>query len=373
MGWPVSDAFAAAVRHSHRAVVRCEVWSGLTVLAALEVTDGEVVEDQRRAVRRTCNLTLTDPLGTLVPDSVGDLLTPLSNEIRPYRGIRLADGTDELVPLGVFVLTDTVITDNGALTIALTGSDRAQRIIDATLTDLLFIPAGQTVAQAISTILVDRWPACPPLQVQLGTAPTLTAAVTLDSGANAWTAAQKIATDYGLELFFDALGAPLLRVIVDPATVASSGVYTDGQEAVLLDARRGLTRTDTYSGVVLTAESTQGSAAYRSVVWDLDPNSPTYAYGPFGKKPYLQASSNITNQSQADATAAGLLSRKRGTSESLEWTQIVDPSRQAGDVLTISRPRLKVASNVVLDSVTTPLRPESTQRAVAGVRTIWTS
>ena len=54
--YPVSPEFKLAVRGPHHATVRAEVWRGGTFLRSLEIVDGSVDVDARRAQRRTCQV-----------------------------------------------------------------------------------------------------------------------------------------------------------------------------------------------------------------------------------------------------------------------------------------------------------------------------
>lgn len=54
--YAVSPEFKEAVRGSHEVTVRAEVWRSGTLLRSLEVLDGSVDVDARRAQRRTCQV-----------------------------------------------------------------------------------------------------------------------------------------------------------------------------------------------------------------------------------------------------------------------------------------------------------------------------
>src|SRR5688572_33217417 len=96
---PVSAAYQAAIRESHRAVVKVEVLdngevvSGGTITAdPAAVTGGSVTLDSRAASRGRFDLTLVDDgsLG-LVPTEAVSMLAPYGNEVRISRGLDLPD------------------------------------------------------------------------------------------------------------------------------------------------------------------------------------------------------------------------------------------------------------------------------------------
>ena len=61
----VSPEFKAAVRTTHEISVRGEVWRGGQRLRSLEILDGSVDVDSRRAQRRTCTVRLAAPKPTI--------------------------------------------------------------------------------------------------------------------------------------------------------------------------------------------------------------------------------------------------------------------------------------------------------------------
>ena len=138
------DRFLAAISGPHEVAVRAVLLDGGDGTDLPTVVDGSVTLDANAATRGRCDLSIADDgtLGWIPTDSDSDL-APYSNEIRIERGVRYADGTTELVPLGVFRIENTGIDDSGAeLAIALSGQDRSARIIDAKFEEPYQIAAG---------------------------------------------------------------------------------------------------------------------------------------------------------------------------------------------------------------------------------------
>jgi hypothetical protein len=77
--YPVSPEFKAAVRGSHRATVRAEVWRSGVLLRTLDVLDGQVDVDARRAQRRTCSIRVAATKPTVE-------FTPVWNTYASFRG-----------------------------------------------------------------------------------------------------------------------------------------------------------------------------------------------------------------------------------------------------------------------------------------------
>lgn len=78
--YPVSQQFKEAVRGPHTATVRAEVWRGSVFLRSVEVLDGSVDIDSRRAQRRTCRVTVPAQRPSV-------RLDPIYNTYRSIRGV----------------------------------------------------------------------------------------------------------------------------------------------------------------------------------------------------------------------------------------------------------------------------------------------
>lgn len=395
--YPVTTAFLDTVAKSHRAISRIDVCepSGTVLWSSTGTLDGAVTEDSSRAVRRACGASFIDTTGALSPTDADDLLAPLGNELRFYRGVLYRSATatvsdaytdvyddiygggaggtivgyhDEWVPLGVLgIARPSVSSESGGVTVSVEGYDRAVRIQRARFTDTYTIAKGADLAAALDALLQSRWPDCPTLVSEVPTE-TLTHRAVYEPEADPWQAAQDLATAYGAELLFDETGVPRLRDIPSATTGDVVATYTRGETNVILTADRQLDSEKTYSGVIVRGESTSAAAPAYGEAWDDDPASPTYYLGKFGAVPYFKTSSHITTNAQALATAARLLPRFSGVLEDAEWDQVPNPALQAGDVVKIVDTRLGFDGTFSLDSVATPLRPSGSQHLVARSR-----
>lgn len=337
----------------------------------------------------------------LVPANPLSTLTPYGNEIRLYRGLRYrkassytygtlsssfatysaltaavasyatfstltannATTIDEYVPLGVFPITQVSINqDDNGIAIDISGDDRSRIISDNRWIDPYQIASGTNVATALTALLQDRYA---DVQLRFTDTSATTAAITLglDSENDPWADAVDIAEAAGLDLFFDQEGACVLRPKDDYSVAASVEAYNEDTEAMILTTGRTLTRDEVYNTVIVTAEGTDTNVPFRSVAIDNDPASPTYVFGPLGSKPTFISSSLINSQASADAFAAATLNDLRGIDENIAWTQIVDPSLDAGDVVSIVNVSAKIARALVLDKLTIPLSPEEAMSA----------
>lgn len=336
----------------------------------------------------------------LVPSSGLDTLTPYGNELRLYRGIEyrqkgdytyaalsgayatyatlasslptyavmgLIDGNletiEELVPLGVFVITDVSINaDDSGIAISLEGQDRALRISRARWTDPYQIASGTNVATALLALLQDRYP---DIQTNFSDTTATVTAITLglDTENDPWNDAVDIADAAGMALYFDADGICVLEPYPDYSVAATVETYKENEEAMLLTAQRTISSDGVYNAVVVTAEGTDMDTPFRSVALDDNPASPTYVYGPMGLVPMFASSPLINSQAAADNLATSKLNEIRGTNEGISWSQVVDPSLDASDIVAISNDKAKIARAIVLDRLTIPLRYDEAMSA----------
>lgn len=411
--YAVSSAFKQQVRQSHKATVRVEVWQGDQRLVSLEPIDGSVEIDARRAVRRTCSLSVAAPEPTtaleqvpgtstyadltllytnyptmasqvatyallapageyrtvlvdsgVIPADAYGYLTPYGNELRIWRGIELPDGTVEEVPLGVFVIVNVEIQETGTgATVSVSGADRSLRISRAKWTEPYAIRSTSTET-AITNLLSDRWF---DVETSFSTTGVTVGKATFGTEANSdpWADALKLAQSAGHDLYFDGNGIAVLEPTRDYESTSPDEVYLQDDEAMVLGLTRSLNADDTYNGVIATGEGTDLPDVYRGEAWDDDPDSPTYRYGAFGLVPRFYSSSLFASSAQAQAGAEAMLAKGKGLTEQINWTQITDPSLDAGDVVVVVNENAKVNRTLVLDRLTIPLNPIQPMNAVA--------
>lgn len=335
----------------------------------------------------------------VVPDDAFDALAPFGNELRLWRGIivnRLVGlnyaaltsytynslasqfttygavaeaGTrqdvEELVPLGVFEIEEVRIVDGkGGITIDVTGSDRSTLISKNSWTDVYAITTGTNAGTAIRSLLENRYD-------DVSTRFTSTSWTTpqivfgTDTASDPWADARGLADATGNSLYFDGEGVAIFEPVASYEETTPVATYIEDEEAMILDLTRSLSNAETYNGVVATGEGTEAGGTIRAEVWDDDTSSPTYYLGVFGKRPYFYSSPLILTQTQAVNAAYAFLSDLSGATENVEWNQIVDPSLDAGDVISVQNTGTKVSRILVVDRLTIPLAANATMSATA--------
>lgn len=364
--YPVSAAFKEAVRSSHVAVARAEVWGGDTVLETLPVQSGTVRVDARSVARRTADCAFwADRHDTsMVPTDGFSALAPFGNELRLYRGVRFSDGTEELVPLGVFIMTDVVVKESASgVEVRVAGVDRSWRVSTNPWTSAYSVPSAD-LAAAVSGILTNRW-ADIPLNFPTSTGVTIASLVLgTDTSSDPWKDAVSIAEKAGYDLFFDADGYCRLEQFPSLDVSGFDAEYADGDEAVITEITRSISTWDTYNGLIFTVESS-ATAAIRAEVYDEDPESPTYRYGAFGQRTKFLSTTTLLSSASATTAAALLLNRYIGAQEVVSWTQIVNPAHDANDLVYVENVGTKLNRVIILDTLSVPLEPEGLMTAQA--------
>lgn len=445
--YPVSQAFRAAVRGSHKATLRCEVWRDGQRLATVYPVSGRVDLDSRRNIRGSVQLefsatrgievatpvyavyadlaafysTYADMPGAYNYDAIADVvavetettydplvpgtsatdpLVPFGNEIRVWRGVEIEStspatyatlaasyGTygdvasafaayetlvlppvvstaTEEVPLGVFVITEVDVKDEGTdVRISVQGEDRSIRVARNRWTDPYPVTQGTNVVDAVTDLLEDRYADVEVVAVS-STSTVGRAVLGQETSNDPWADARKIADAAGLDLFFDGEGRARLQPVASVEGATADAVYEEGADAVLLSLSRRLDAKTTYNGVIVTGEGTSNDTPVRAEAWDEDVSSPTYRYGPFGEVPLFYSSPLVTTVEQALETAEARLRKVTGLAEGIEWTLIADPSLEPGDVVQVVNPATRTRRVLVLDSVSIPLDIGSAMGAV---------
>lgn len=364
MTYPVSSAWTSAIRSSvQRSAIVATIYRDDVPLLTVQPVAGSVTVDSTRAMRRDCSLTLVDYDGTLLPQSSSDPLTPYGNEIKVWRGLTFDDGTTELIPLGVFQITDIEITQEGQINV--TTVDRSARISNARLTDTYPLPAG-TLTDALDGFLRDRWGDA---ELVSSVDATITGG-SIEAGPDSdpWAAAQSIASDFACDLAFDANGIAVLRYTPTPENSSVVATFVEDEDAVMLTASRAITAEGTYNGVIVTNSDSGDSPTIRAEAWDENPSSATYRYGSFGQRPRWYASSQLTTQADAQATADNMLAREVGLSERVAFSIVPDPSLEVFDVVTIQNAVTGISADYVIESFTVPLIATDSMTVVARQR-----
>lgn len=361
MAWPVSARFLKAISESHTVTARAEVLDAGEVVATLDVRDGSVSMERERANRRTGNVTIVDAEGDLTPAEASDLLAPFGTEIALYRGVDFkpeTPGTDvEWVPLGVFGFRETAVRDgDDGVSITCSLVDRSARVQSAKWEDWNKVALDIEISTAIIARLQDRYPQ---VEFDLPTTEYFTQRAFLAPGeeSDPWRDLQEMAAAAGETLAFGPDGV----VRYDVASTAPVRTYRNGPKASIIDLERTWSTEAAFNVVIATGESSSQVNPVRWSAEDIDPNSPTYVDGKFGRRPTFIKSPHIRNNAQAETAAYRELELRRGGAATLTWTALVDPSLDVVDTIQVERPESGTSALVAIDSLTIPLSAQGSQ------------
>lgn len=372
----------------HRISV-AQIWNKNSILAELgNVTAGSVSVDVTQPVRRTCTCTINSQglaLDELIPTSAKSLLNPASgNELRLFRGFQYSDGTKELCPLGVFRMTKPIVADTGdAITISVTGNDRASLVTRRTWTDVYPITAGTDLRTAVANLINNR---VGDLGLTLKlvsthgiTVPSTTFGASLANSNDPWGDAISLAIAGPYELFFDEVGALVMQPVPNAVLSNSSFplAYVEGDNCTFTQVQRALDETQSYNGVIVQGVGS-GGPPLSAEIWDTDPLSPLFAGigqglnawangSAWGKQPYIYQTTLVPSTGQSAASAQAQLIRMaqaiyRQVHTLLDipsFSAIPNPALLESDVVDIVRTRIDLSGPYVCGQMTIPLDTSS--------------
>lgn len=333
---PVSSKFLAAIRGSHGIVSRARlVTPGQTGVAPtgvdLAVVEGSVTLDATADVRGTMSMTLAEPW----PDGVTTAeIVPYGSEIAISRGVVYGNGVVERAPLGIFRVTNVEQGEapNGPLTV--TGQDRMSGLVEARELYPIQYQAGVYYADSIVLQLVLN--VYPSAVIEWDAVPTTRVGRTIIVEDEIFPVLRDLLTSYGKVFYFDYRGVLVIR---DPPSVTTSVFRVDaGRSGVLVSASRSLTRDGIYNAVVATGEGADETPPVRGVSVDLDPSSPTYFYGSFGKVPRFFSSPMMTTTAQAQAAADSMLRKSLGLPYAVDFSAVPNPALEPLDAVEVVYP-----------------------------------
>jgi hypothetical protein len=332
---------------------------GTVLRADLPFIDGGVRATLSSRVARVLTLSVDRSWFPLLPngeiDSAG-LLAPFGNRVRAYRGITYGDGS--VVSFPVFYGRIETIAMSRSGQVSLTANDLAADVVDAQFeTPQSSVPTN-TISVEFRRLVRDALPDAafgvsdltgvpiPPLAWQSDRAQALD-----DMSATVAMLWYPLA---------DGRFVQRLTPWTNPGQVAQVA-FADGTDAApgvnnaVADWTITVSRTGVYNSVVFASERQDGTAPVHATVRDVDPASPTYYLGNFGRKPLLIQNQAALTQSQCLAAAQSVLKSATAITQSWDPVSIVpDASLELGDLIAM---RAEGAASVqVIVGFTLPLR-----------------
>ena len=361
-----SQRFLNEIHGSHTVVSYVDIIAPNQDVKRLVAVDGEVNVDRTAQYRRAGRIECIDPLLEYVPEGDFGTLTPFGTEVRPYRGVRYADGTEEVLPLGVFRISRSRFQESSGnssagVRISLELFDRSRVVSRDKFINPYQIPQGSNVINSIKVILERTFP---DLQYDAISSPlTTTAPIVYDTSDDPWVAVTELATSVGCEIYFDVNGWVVIAPPTDiDALPAPDFEYVEGPRSTMIDLSKEFSDEPGYNGVIVTGESHSDELPpVRAEAWDMEPSSPTYRYGPYGEVPHFQTDNNVKTVADAQKVADSLLKGMIGFSSQLSVSSWTNPALEAGDVVQVTRSKMHVDELYAVDAFTVPLRKDGVQ------------
>lgn len=353
-----ASALQDLVAGSHRALVEARIVpagqtgddpEGLAIL----IEGGDVAFDASANV--FANASLTTDGAELWPRHSSDPLAPYgTHELFLRRGI--ATGPDPYwSALGYFRL-DVVGQDRAARgPITLTCPDRMQAIIDARFLGPRQIKAGRVVGEVIRELVNEVLPLAEVVFADVFEFATIARTIIVEE--DRYQAIRDIVRAGGQIMFWDGAGRLQIRPAPD-ATAAPLWELAAGENGVLIDASRTLSRQGVRNIVVARGEGADMSEPVQSIAADMSPSSPTYVHGPFGPVPRFYSSPLISTEEQAFKAAAALLGNSLGMAFDVGLTAVCNPAVRPWDCVRVTYDSGDREVHV-MDTATVPLLASS--------------
>lgn len=290
--------------------------------------------------------------------------------------ISVDDSEDELVPLGLFVVTDTEMGEcggnssstnssgnsnagngvngeggtstGGGRAVTLTAVDLSYEVARHTYTDVYYAQAGDNyvdvMAELVQTVL-------PGVAMNLSTTPHQieeTLVFGSQQGNDRWGDVQGLAGAVGFEAFFDSYGVFTVREVPDVTAVLPVWIFSDGTDGTnqcVSEFDHAMTSQTTYNYVIVEGETTDDTPPIQSIAFNNDPTSPLYYLGKFGTIPTIFTSPMIFSQAQADQVSAAYLRAVDGAGDTVTLSCVPMDALEPGDVFTAIRPSSGISGN----------------------------
>lgn len=327
--------------------------------SGLPFIDGSVRATLSSRVARVLSLTVDRSwfplLGNGAVDT-GGLLAPFGNRLKAWRGITYGDGTVVRFPVFSGRIEQIQMSRSGSVTLG--ANDLAADVVSAQFE----VPQSSIPTNTISTefrrLVRDAVP-----DAVFGTSDlTGTKIAPVAWQSDRAQALDDMSATVAMTWYPLADGSFVQRLTpwTKPGQVAQITLI-DGTDAApgaygtISDWTITVSRTGVYNSVVFTSERQDGSTPVFATVRDLNPVSPTYYLGNFGKAPFLIQNQAALTQSQCLSAAQSTLKSATAITQTWDPVSIVpDASLELGDLVTMKAD--KAASTQVITGFTLPMR-----------------
>lgn len=333
--WPGGDdpTYRQVYSRPHRMASRVEIWQrdGLvfTKAADLPYIGGTIQASLGLRVVRTMTISVDC---SWFPWSDDDLLAPLGNQLRVWRGIEYGNGFVTEFPAFTGRIESAELQADR--TVRITCVDPAADVIDNEFEIPTPSAVSSTIPLQVQELISNGYPPATfgPFDAIFDPVPILT--WDTDRGQ----ALDDLATAGGAFWYTLPDGRFVLRAVPwarDPAAVTPVLTLTDGPAGTITGAAVGTSRDLVANSITARSERTDGTAPLHITVRDLDPTSPTFYFGNFGRVNRTVSIQEATTNGQLTSTAQVILRRAKARFRTWSINCVPDASIELGDAIQI--------------------------------------
>lgn len=327
----VSSRFLKRLAEGYPLLTQVTLFRPDGTVANIEHTGGSVTVDRAQAIRRTCTVTGCDT--SLIPRAPVDQIAVYGARMRIAVGVDYGDGTQELVPQGVFRL-DSISGDPAFGPVTLTG-----KAIEVAVQDDKFTNPYRAVGSVVPAVtdLIRR--SLPDAEVVSEITDVPIGATTWDVQGDPWAAVQEIAATAGAEVAMNGDGVFVISVLPDLATVTPVWSVEATEGGVYVSGTRAMTSEGVCNAVLASGESSgEATPPVSYLAVDNDPGSPTRWDGPYGHRPLFYSSSTLTTVGACQLAAGLKLDAARAPNATGDLSALPNPALELGDVIRVLHP-----------------------------------
>lgn len=291
----------------------------------VRLINGSVSVDQGRSERRSFSLELLNQNGELDNYPGGFWYDKI---IKPYRGVKLPDGTEYESRLGEFVI-DNIDTPDFPSIVSVSGRDYTKKLVTSKFAVPTSFAQGASLETVIKNIAlnggISRF-------ILPNSGKTLGRSFLFDRGVPRWEAINELATAYNYEVYFDRRGYMVMDEPQDPVTSPEVFTFkTGGTDGSLSTFRKRTSDTRIYNFIAVEGQSA-GEVPIYAEAKNTEPSSPT-RIDKIGERVFLFKSAFITTQAQAQEVANSFLKIHALEQFDISFDSLVIPWLEAGQII----------------------------------------
>jgi hypothetical protein len=308
----------------------------------------------------------------LMPITSSGLVSAYGREVAVRAGLTYADGTFDMIPVGIFVVENVSQSSPGYVSLGQCQdrTSRYARPLTYTIQQppetfyynvayALLSATGYVVTQATNGAGWLDWDYVPD--------PTTGATISLPgttytTGDIPWDQATSAVAAAGCILYCDPYGVAQIRYVPNLQLGDPVWTFAAGKNATFYDTVRTQSQTNgqeiACSHAVVLGASIDGSSPVRADSFDLDPNSPTYWNSDYGDYAMiLDQSQYISTVGSAQAASKALLAANRGAIERVACKAAPNPALEGWDLVSMTSPQSGTQALYNLEQIDLPLAP----------------